>query len=287
MLLQEVIGKTFGPYVYSYGPREVMLYALGVGADDRDLDYLYEARGPRVLPMFFGASAFADSCDVVLEELDLDGKPLIHTEQELILTGELPPAGSLVNLVTITRVHDAGTGAVIDIECLTEVDGRPVCRTRVGLFSLGAGGFGGNGAFEAERHPPPARPADRVIAMSTGSDQSLLYRLSFLHPIEPGEPDGGVGDPHVDPATARAAGFDAPVLHGICTLGFLCRAAMAELDRIGAKRMSRFVGRFTAPAHPGHSLTAEMWHCDERIVARLRNGDGTDVISDAAVEYDI
>ncbi len=286
MSLQQVVGQTFGPYVYTYGPREVMLYALGVGADNRDLDYLYEARGPRVLPTFFGAAAFADSCDVVLEALNLAGKPLIHTDQELILTGDLPPAGCLVNLLTVTRVHDAGTGAVIDVECLTEVDAQPVCRTKVGLFALGAGGFGGNGAHDAERHPPPARPPDRVIAMSTRPDQSLLYRLSFLHPIEPGKRGQQACDPHVDPESARAAGFDAPVLHGICTLGFLCRAAMAELDRIGAKGMSRFVGRFTAPAHPGASLTAEMWHHEQRIVARLRSDDGAEVISDAAVDFD-
>jgi hypothetical protein len=285
--LQESVGKTFGPYVYAYGPREVMLYALGVGATPREMDYLYEARGPRVFPTFFAAAGFADSCDVVLDGMGLADKALVHSDQELIVIGEMPPAGTMVNLLTVTRVHDAGTGAVIDVECLTEVDGRPVCRSRVGLFSVGAGGFGGNGAHEGERYPIPSRGADRTIDMPTREDQSLLYRLSFLHTIAPGTPRAKACDPHVDPADAQAAGFDGPVLHGICTFGFLCRAALAEIDRIGGKRLSRMIGRFTAPVHPGQTLTTEMWHCDDRLVARMRSDDGANVISNAAVEYEI
>lgn len=286
MSLEAAVGKTFGPYVYTYGPREVMLYALGVGADTRELDYLYEARGPRVLPSFFAAAAFADACDVILEGLALTDKPLIHSDQELFVVGDLPPAGALVNLLTITRVHDAGTGAVIDVECLTEVDARAVCRTRVGLFSVGAGGFGGNGAHEGERYPIPARAADRSIDMVTRDDQSLLYRLSFLHGIVPAGDERRASDPHVDPDDALAAGFDAPVLHGICTFGFLCRAALAEIDRVGGTRLSRMIGRFTAPVHPGQTLTTDMWHTDDRMILRMRSDAGVDVISNAAVEYE-
>lgn len=285
MSLQEAVGKTFGPYVYTYGPREVMLYALGVGAGPRELDYIYEGRGPRVLPTFFAAAAFADSCDVVLDDLGLAGGALIHSDQELTVVGGLPASGTLVNLLTVTRVHDAGTGAVIDVECLTEVDAHPVCRSRIGLFAVGAGGFGGNGAHDGERYPIPSRAPDRSIAMATREDQSLLYRLSFLHPIAPGGEAARGADPHVDADDARAAGFDGPVLHGICTFGFLCRAALAEIDRVGGTRLSRMIGRFTAPVHPGETLTAELWHCDERLIARLRKDDGTDVLAHAAIEY--
>jgi len=285
MSLQEAVGKTFGPYVYSYGPREVMLYALGVGAGPRELPYLYEGCGPKVLPTFFAAAGFADSCDVVLEGLGLAGGALIHSDQELTVIGRMPPAGTLVNLLTVTRVHDAGTGAVIDVECRTEVDGQPVCRTRVGLFAVGAGGFGGNGAHEGERYPVPARAPDRSIDLATREEQSLLYRLSFLHPIHPGDGVRRGSDPHVDPEDARAAGFDGPVLHGICTFGILCRAALAEIERVGGGRLSRMIGRFTAPVHPGQTLTAELWHCDDRLIARLRNEDGVEVLSNAAIEF--
>jgi hypothetical protein len=265
-----------------------MLYALAIGAGgDADLDFVHETRGPRVMPTFFAAAAFADACDVVLEGLGLRGKQLVHSDQELIVVGPLPPEGRLSNLLTVVHVHDAGTGAVIDVECTSEVDGRPVSRTRVGLFALGAGGFGGNGAREGERFAPPDRGPDRRLDMSTRQDQALLYRLSFLHPIAPGGGATAAPDPHVDPADARAAGFDAPVMHGICTFGFLCRAALAEIDRIGGGRLSRLVGRFTAPAHPGQTLTALFWHGEQRLVAKMVNDEGAAVISDAAIEYTV
>ena len=42
-----VIGKPIAPQTFSYGWKDTVLYALGVGAKKDELDWLYEGRGPK------------------------------------------------------------------------------------------------------------------------------------------------------------------------------------------------------------------------------------------------
>ena len=43
-------GKPSAATTLAYTWKDTVLYALGVGAKREELDYLYEGRGPRVLP---------------------------------------------------------------------------------------------------------------------------------------------------------------------------------------------------------------------------------------------
>ena len=50
---REIVGRRLDPIEFEWRERDAILYALGVGArPPADLDFLYEARGPRVLPTF-------------------------------------------------------------------------------------------------------------------------------------------------------------------------------------------------------------------------------------------
>src|SRR2546430_1185696 len=62
----------------------------------------------------------------------------------------------------------------------------------------------------------PARAPDVTIEIATLPQAALIYRLSAdLNPL------------HADPAVARAAGFDRPILHGLGTYGVAARALVA------------------------------------------------------------
>jgi acyl dehydratase len=63
---------------------------------------------------------------------------------------------------------------------------------------------------------------------------------------------------HVDPEIAAAAGFERPILHGLCTLGSLTLAIARALDRDPGD-LSAASARLTAPVYPGQELAVELW----------------------------
>jgi acyl dehydratase len=88
-------------------------------------------------------------------------------------------------------------------------------------------------------------------------DQALLYRqLGDDNPL------------HTDAAAARAAGFEAPILHGLCTYGIVGLAVVTTLCDADPGRLVALDLDFRAPVFPGEPLRLEAWR--EPGGARLR-----------------
>jgi acyl dehydratase len=112
--------------------------------------------------------------------------------------------------------------------------------------------------------------------MTTRPEQALIYRLS-----------GDRNPLHSDPSFAALAGFDRPILHGLCTYGFTGRALLRELCDADPARFRSMEGRFSSPVVPGEELTVEMWRTgDGSAVFRTLGGDGRVVIDSGAVTHD-
>ncbi len=127
----------------------------------------------------------------------------------------------------------------------------------------------------------PDREPDARIASPTREDQALLYRLS-----------GDRNPLHSDPWFAREmAGFDTPILHGLCTYGFAGRALLAELAGNDAAKLTAMAARFSAPVFPGETLTTSIWRTEPgRAVYRTEasGADGSNarvVLDDGVAEY--
>jgi len=241
------VGKTTSVHVHAYTDRDVILYALGVGAKQDELDFLYEGRGPRVLPTF----AVVPAWPVVVECFEMLGAELIgvvHGGQSIKLHRPFAPSGRLTTTGTITGIYDLkrlATG-VFTTESRDDA-GRLVAETTWTIIFRLDGGFGG------ER--PPKRPRISVPKGSTPlftweeatrPEQALLYRLS-----------GDRNPLHADPEVAKRAGFEAPILHGLCTYGYLARAALHSLAGGDATRLAELEVSFLAPVIPGETLHIE------------------------------
>ncbi len=101
--------------------------------------------------------------------------------------------------------------------------------------------------------PLPTREPDEVVTYATRTDQALLYRLS-----------GDRNPLHSDPTFAKRAGFDRPILHGLCTYGFTGRALLHSVCGSDPARFGAMRARFSKPTMPGDTLTISVWDISDQ-----------------------
>lgn len=236
---------------YRWSDQQVMLYALslGLGSDpmaERELDFVVESRGPRVLPTFPAALVRLG----FLRGYGIEFAQVLHGEQRLTLHRPLPAAGTAAVTTRVAGIFDkgAGRGALLCIESEGVLaDGSPLFTMRNVTVARANGGFGGPAGGPVP-HVMPARAPDLVIGTATRPDQALLYRLN-----------GDRNFLHADPAAARAAGFDRPILHGLCSFGIAARFVVQHVCGWDETRVRAIDVRFTAPAYPGEALAYDLW----------------------------
>jgi acyl dehydratase len=193
---------------------------------------------------------------------------LVHGEQAVELHRPLPVEGEAESVVTVTGIYDKGSGALLTTETVaTDVaTGEPLFTTRSGAFIRGEGGWGGDRGPSGPRNVAPDRAPDHQVTYQTRADQALLYRLS-----------GDRNPLHSDPSFAAMAGFDRPILHGLCTYGFTGRALLHTLCGSDPARFRSMEARFSSPVWPGDALTVSMWlDGDGEAVFQTRRNVGTD-----------
>ena len=244
----DLVGKKSDPVHFSYTWKDVVLYALGVGAKESELDFLYEARGPKVLPTFAVVPSFTSMLSVA-GNLGANPMMILHGEQKIVLHRSIPPEAKLSTTSEVKGIYDKGKGALVVVEANTTDDkGQPVFDNTFSIFVRGEGGFGGERGPETPKHETPATPPDFEMVEATTREQALLYRLS-----------GDINPLHADPAMAKFGGFDRPILHGLCTYGHAGRAVLSRVCGGDPAKLKSFGARFAGVVFPGDTLTTRGW----------------------------
>ncbi len=258
-----LIGMKKGPVVTEYTWKDVVLYALAVGAGPDDLAYVYEGipGGLKVLPSFCVIPAFKAWPDFG----DIEWPRLLHGEQSITLHQPMPPEGQLVQTSEVVDIFDKGKGAVYHVVVSGALeDGSPLYEAEWVLFYLGAGGFGGDSGPKATPvNPPEGKAPDFEMSWQTADDQAALYRLC-----------GDINPLHIDPKAAESAGFDRPILHGMCTYGFAARAIINGPLNGDHTRFKRMKARFSSVVYPGDTLTTKAWWMGDRYIIEVETAGG-------------
>jgi len=264
-----IVGVPSPPQERTWTAKDTMLYALGVGAGLTELEFATE-KGQRVLPTFAVLAAQARGARAG----DYDPAMLVHAEQAFELHRELSPAGGVRTTTTVTGIYDKGSGALVTSEARA-VDletGEPVITSRSSAFIRGEGGFGGDRGPRTEWAAPDRAP-DHKVTYPTRAEQALIYRLS-----------GDYNPLHSDPEFAARAGFDRPILHGLCTYGITGRALLHAVAGSDPARFRAMSGRFSSPVFPGESLTVSIWADGPDVLFTTAKEDGTVVIDRGRAE---
>ncbi|KAI9304394.1 HotDog domain-containing protein [Cunninghamella echinulata] len=297
--VDKAVGHKFQPERYVSNKRDHLLYALGVGASEDELKYLYELHPQfNVLPTYPLVLALkGDNFEVNLFKDraggggPLPGMPpydpnkIVHGEQSLEVFNPWPAAGgSFIGQKTCTGVYDKGSGMVIEtsIDIYGEQDKKHYCKLVSKSFVRGYGGWNGPKGPKAVSYVPPKRQPDAVEVFATTPKQALLYRLS-----------GDYNPLHADTELAPKIGFPKPILHGLCTYGGSAHGIIKALANNDPTRLKSIEARFASPVFPGETIETYMWKVDTNepntqgviFVAKVKERDVVVVNNGYAVLY--
>jgi acyl dehydratase len=274
----KALGFELGESQYTYTADDVILYHLGVGAgvpatDANELEYTYE-KNLKVLPSFGVIPTFGSMGGLGnVPGLDFNFAMLLHGEQALEIHRPIPPEATITNRGKVAEIWDKGKAALVVMQVdTTDEKGEPLFTNRFSLFLRGEGGFGGESGPKAGNVAPDRDP-DGVIETTTLPQQALLYRLS-----------GDKNPLHADPEFAKMAGFDTPIIHGLCSYGVVCKAVVDAALGGDVTKVVGYEARFAGVGFPGETYLISYWNEDGKILIAAQSKErGAPIISNAAI----
>ncbi|RVU26176.1 3-alpha,7-alpha,12-alpha-trihydroxy-5-beta-cholest-24-enoyl-CoA hydratase [Streptomyces antnestii] len=261
--------------------KDIQLYHLGLGAgtpatDPDELRYTLESK-LHVLPSF--ATVAGAGMGVVgglsAPGIDVNLAHVLHGGQTVQLHRPIPVKGSATSTSRVAAVYDKGKAAILVLRTeVADADG-PLWTADAQIFVRGEGGFGGDRGPSTRVEAPTGDP-DKTVDRTIREDQALLYRLS-----------GDWNPLHADPEFAKLAGFDRPILHGLCSYGITLKAVVDTLLDGDVSRVRSYATRFAGVVYPGETLRIRMWRTEGRIQVTVTavERDEAPVLADTIVEH--
>jgi acyl dehydratase len=264
---EKLKNRPFDPVEQAYTTDQAILYALGLGFgtdpfDEQQLHFTFEEEGFSAVPTI--AVVLASPGFWVREpDSGVDWVKVLHGEQGIKWHKPMPPSATVIGQTRVVDIIDKGEGkgALIYSEKTLhdKATGDLLATTTSTTFARGDGGFGGPSGPVKTVHKLPEREPDRKVDIPMLLQSALIYRLSGDHnPL------------HASPTVAKAAGFERPILHGLCTLGVAGRAILQDVCNYDPTRMKSLDLRFSSPVYPGETIRTEIWEDGKTISFRAR-----------------
>lgn len=243
------------PAEHTYGPKDCMLYALGIGLghdpmNEDELPFVYE-KNLKVLPTMAAVLGYVGfwARD---RDTGIDWVRIVNGEQGVTLHQPLKGQNTVIGRQRVVEVIDkgAGKGALVlsERKVTDKATGALIATVTQTTFCRADGGFGGPSRTAPEPHPIPTRAPDAVCDLATRPEAALIYRLS-----------GDRNPLHADPAVAKQAGYPRPIMHGLGNFGIAGHAVLKTMCGYDTDKLTVFACRFSAPVFPGETLRTEMW----------------------------
>jgi acyl dehydratase len=249
----------------SYGERECILYALGIGLgmdplDSGALKFVYERAGLEAFPTM--AVVLGWPGRMTDPAFGIDERLVVAGDLKVVLHRPLAPEARLVSRPRVKEVIDKGPGnaaIILNTRDLIGEDGAPVATVDSSTFARKHGGFGGKATQTPPQHAVPQTEPQMTCDLPTPPNLALLYRLN-----------GDENPLHADPGRAKEAGFERPILHGAASFGVAAHAVLRTCADYRPQRLASIEARFSRPVFPGETIRTEMWRDGERVSFQCR-----------------
>jgi acyl dehydratase len=248
----------------SYGEKDVMLYALAVGAsaDPADRALVFED-GLKVLPTF-AVTLGREKAWLTDPQYGMNIGKMLAAGQSTEIHRPLAPSATIKSQMTVESLHDKGEGRGVILtmkRALSDAEtGEPIADVRITVLLRGDGGYGGPSDPVDAPHILQDRAPDVIDAFQTSPDQAVLYRLA----------SGDYNPIHISEGVASKAGLPGPIFHGLGTYGIACRHVLRGACGDDPAAIQRFDARFTSPVYPGDLIVTEIWKGEEGVSFRCR-----------------
>ena len=257
----------------SYGPRECIFYALGIGlgmnpVDPGQLKFVYERANLEAFPTM--AVVLGWPGRMTDPAFGVDEKLVVAGDLKVVLHRPLAPQAQLVSRPRIREVIDKGPGnaaIILNTRDLTAKDGTLVATVDSSTFARKHGGFGGKVTETPAPPAVPQTPPQIVCDLPTPPNLALLYRLT-----------GDENPLHADPERAKVAGFDRPILHGAASFGIAAHAILRSVADYAPSRLASIEARFSKPVFPGETIRTEIWPQGECVAFQCRVVGRNDIV---------
>ncbi|HZJ96411.1 MAG TPA: MaoC/PaaZ C-terminal domain-containing protein [Oligella sp.] len=247
---------------HTYTEKDTIIYALSLGIghdplDTKQLQYIYE-KELKAFPTMAVILGYPGLW-MTNPKAKINFLKVVHGEQRLTILKPLPKSGTIKAQSRVSHVIDKGVdkGALVIVErSIFDENGTLLAVTEQTTFCRADGGFGQGDESPSALPKPPASSPDAIEEIEIRPDAAVLYRLN--------------ADPnplHIDPEIAKAAGFDKPILHGLCTYGLAAHALVKNYCDYQAEHLLRFDTRFSSPVFPGETLVVEMWQLNDEEIS--------------------
>jgi acyl dehydratase len=257
----------------SYGARDCILYALGIGigmdpVDSGELKFVYERLGLEAFPTM--AVVLGWPGRMTDPAFGIDERLVVAGDLKVVLHRPLASEGRLVSRPRVKEVIDKGPGnaaIVLNTRDLVSPDGTSVATVDSSTFARKHGGFGGKVTETPAPHAMPQTAPEKVCELPTPPNLALLYRLT-----------GDENPLHADPQRAKVAGFDRPILHGAASFGIAAHAILRSVADYRPERLASIEARFSKPVFPGETIRTEIWPQGERVSFQCRVVGRNDIV---------
>jgi acyl dehydratase len=255
-------------------PKDVMLYALGVGlganpTDANELRFVYE-QDLVALPSMAAVLGYPGNW-LRNPDSGVNYLKLVNAGNAFTIHNPIPTEGTLVGQAKVDEIIDKGEGRGALVSAIRDVHheetGDLICTIRTTTYCRADGGFGGpSGPVPVPQAIPDTEP-ELTCDLPTVPQSALIYRLS-----------GDYNPLHADPDIATKAGFDRPIAHGLLTYGVVCHALVKSCCGYDPLRFKGMEGRFSAPVFPGDTIRTEIWRDGETVTFRATIPDRDNVV---------
>ena len=257
----KLIGTVINEQEDTIRTQDTLLYALALGfgsdpLDQKQLQYVYETN----LKSLPGMAMIVAYPGFWMKEpqYGFEWQKVLHAEESVEIYEPLPTEGRIKGVTVVEDVVDRGKekGCFVYLrKDLHDAEtGRHLASVTSNTLARGDGGFGGGGQARAPMPSVPDRAPDTICDLPTLPQNALLYRLC-----------GDMNPLHADPEIAKDVGFEAPILHGRCTMGIAMHAVVKTCCDYDSARLRKIQLRFTSPFLPGETLRTSIWKEDETV----------------------